>query len=56
MEYNTLSNNCILYNHCTILYRRKYGIQYTYTVLYVVGTIYKLNILYTVYTSKAIIV
>ena len=47
MEYSTLSNNCILYNHCTILYKRKYGIQYTYntsmqyTVLYVVGTIYK---------------
>ena len=47
MEYNTLSNNCILYNHCTILYKRKHGIQYTYntrmqyTVLYVVGTIYK---------------
>ena len=62
MEYNTLSNNCILYNHCTILYKRKYGIQYTYdtsmqyTVLYVVGTIYKWNILYKVYTSKAIIV
>ena len=47
MEYNTLSNNCILYSHCTILYKRKYGIQNTYntsmqyTVLYVVGTIYK---------------
>ena len=46
MKYNTLSNNCILCNHCTILDKRKYCIQYTYNtsmqyaVLYVVG-IYK---------------